>query len=287
MDCCVNAEGLGGASVPRDYMQVFWVVAPDGCGRVRVSRPATAPQEPQRAVHQVPSVANAEMTGSAGPSQPVAAPATSCDDAPRAAPTMTAREDVAPAAAGVAPTSGEPPAGELQQERLERLLHALSLMPPQSSAGRLADLEDLTDAMIGLPPSADAIAGRLTELVGWELNMLRAPGGRSDRALHGLRNNITIMLRRLVQTLAGDTFALAVASPHPGKPRGRRGYRVAYTESMAMLLRDASAPSPSEGPKPKARPMDAWSAAGLVDTRQNYPLLPPRRGINGGLPGVY
>eukprot|EP00325_Prymnesiales_sp_UTEX-LB-985_P023678 CAMPEP_0174745200 /NCGR_PEP_ID=MMETSP1094-20130205/86272_1 /TAXON_ID=156173 /ORGANISM="Chrysochromulina brevifilum, Strain UTEX LB 985" /LENGTH=228 /DNA_ID=CAMNT_0015949727 /DNA_START=234 /DNA_END=920 /DNA_ORIENTATION=- len=197
-------------------------------------------------------------------------------------------------ASSEAPAAGDAPAAVLSRPhvRLHRLHKALSRLPPISANRRITDLCELLDELQALPsPQHKAVIARLVELIGWELRMLRAASGRSERAFSGMRASIPPLLLCLAETLAGDEEALGVLAAR--SPLGLRRHEVrpppprAAVSNVPALLRDPPPATSEQTPWTRPKPRNAWSAAGLVDTRENYPLPPTRRGINGGRAGEY
>ena len=174
-------------------------------------------------------------------------------------------------------------AGEIEQpprKQLQRLL--VDLAAPMVLERRVAILLELCDAAAALPPSLRGLASRLSELCNWEVAMIR--GGRPERALRGIRCALPAVIRDAISAMDGDARACEAASAALSASVKSVSRQAAATNSVASLLTDVG-----EGPpqRHRPRPKNAWDAAGMVDTRESYPLPPPPRGLNGGLPGVY
>jgi hypothetical protein len=193
---------------------------------------------------------------------------------------------------------------------------------------RVKLLRKLREVLSQLPPGLQPLAVRLSELVRWEIDMLEQcrpeaamrrlresippllkgildvqSGGDSSKVASSLSNLGYMPTARRPPTGVRPKTADSVSCLLRGDPplsdaalSSRHGRRAIPTcgahpkEGVASLLRDAAHPLPSDAfdPAPRPVPRSAWTRAGVVDNRENYPIRRTEpRGINGGRPGEY
>jgi hypothetical protein len=188
---------------------------------------------------------------------------------------------------------------------------------------RRAVREAVADAGAAGAACADAdVPGRVLDAVGWEVDLTQQ--GRSERVLRSVRASLPPLLLRLLQSTTFNPGGAANAAATPvwraderdapgaGRHHGRQfiapppsvvGELLSDHEPQGAQARTALAGTAAAswrpqtpwaldneppGSKPvieRPRAKTAWAA--VPDTRESYPMPPPRAGINGGMPGVY